>query len=76
VEEQVHSRSGEKRRWRKATLTDLAEPEMRALIDLRFKPQFFFRAPERRPADGDHSWSPQVDSVPHESVAQAIVAKF
>ena len=31
----------EKRRWRRcATLMDLAQPEMRALIDLRSKPQF------------------------------------
>jgi len=29
-----------KRRWRDATLMDLASPEMRALIDLRFKPKF------------------------------------
>ncbi len=29
-----------KRRWRDATLMDLASPEMRPLIDLRFRPQF------------------------------------
>ena len=29
-----------KRRWRDATLMDLASPEMRPLIDLRFKPQY------------------------------------
>jgi hypothetical protein len=29
-----------KRRWRDATLMDLAAPEMRPLIDLRFKPHF------------------------------------
>ena len=41
IEEDVHSRwGGEKRRWRKATLADLAEPEMRALMDLRVRPQF------------------------------------
>jgi hypothetical protein len=28
---------------------------MRALINLRFKPQFFFRTPERRPEGVDHS---------------------
>jgi hypothetical protein len=44
VEEEVQPRwGGEKRRWRRATLEDLAEPEMRALIDLRFKPQFMLR---------------------------------
>lgn len=45
VEEIAQPRwGGEKRRWRRATLSDLAEPEMRALIDLRFKPQFFATA--------------------------------
>jgi len=29
-----------KKRWRDATLMDLAAPELRALIDLRYKPQF------------------------------------
>jgi hypothetical protein len=44
VEEEVASRwGGEKRRWRRATLIDLAQPEMRALIDLRSKPQFMAR---------------------------------
>jgi hypothetical protein len=36
-----------KRRWRKATLIDLAQPEMRPLIDLRFQPQFMTRTPAR-----------------------------
>jgi hypothetical protein len=52
-----------KRRWRKATLIDLAQPEMRALIDLRFQPQFMARTSARLvdlPAGGparseDHS---------------------
>lgn len=35
---------GEKRRWRRATLADLAEPEMRPLVDLRFQRQFNSRA--------------------------------
>ena len=52
VEEQVSSRwGGEKRRWRSAQLTDLAEPEMRALIDLRFQPQFMSRASVGRERD-------------------------
>ena len=44
VEEEVKpfwSRSkpdARKRRWRNATLMDLAAPEMRTLIDLRFRP--------------------------------------
>lgn len=36
-----------KRRWRRATLIDLAQPEMRSLIDLRFQPQFMARTPLR-----------------------------
>ncbi len=46
VEEEVPafwSRSGEhkvKRRWRNATLMDLAATEMRALMDLRMRPQY------------------------------------
>jgi hypothetical protein len=36
-----------KRRWRRATLIDLAQPEMRALIDLRFQPQYLARSPVR-----------------------------
>ena len=36
-----------KRRWRRATLIDLAQPEMRSLIDLRFQPQFLARTPLR-----------------------------
>ena len=41
VEENVRSLWGkEKSRWRRATLNDLAEPEMRALIDLRSQRQF------------------------------------
>jgi hypothetical protein len=36
-----------KRRWRRATLLDLAQPEMRALIDLRFQPQFLARTGPR-----------------------------
>ncbi len=41
VEEEVKSRFGGKvkRRWRRATLMDLAQPELRALIDMRSRPQ-------------------------------------
>ena len=40
VEEEYQSHwGGEKRRWRKANLADLAEPGMRALVDLRFQRQ-------------------------------------
>jgi hypothetical protein len=33
-----------KRRWRDATLMDLAAPEMRHLIDMRFKPYLYARS--------------------------------
>jgi hypothetical protein len=36
-----------KQRWRRATLVDLAQPEMRALIDLRFQRQFLSRTSAR-----------------------------
>jgi len=43
-----------RRRWRDANVMDLAKPEMRALIDLRNKPQFMPQsypwAPEETPA--------------------------
>ena len=52
VEEEVKSLFGgdkkpTKRRWRKASLIDLAQPEMRPLIDLRFQPQFMARTAPR-----------------------------
>ncbi len=58
VEEEVRafwSRSGEhkvKRRWRDATLMDLAAPELRPLMDLRMRPQYMARhvEVERAPA--------------------------
>jgi hypothetical protein len=41
VEEEYRSKwAGEKRRWRAASLADLAEPEMRTLIDLRFQRRY------------------------------------
>jgi hypothetical protein len=41
VEEEYRSKwAGEKRRWRAASLSDLAEPEMRTLIDFRFQRRF------------------------------------
>jgi hypothetical protein len=54
VEEEVKPLLGRgeklKRRWRRATLIDLAQPEMRALIDLRFQPQYLARSPVRATA--------------------------
>src|SRR3712207_2732470 len=47
VEEEVKPMFGSadklKRRWRRAKLIDLADPELRALIDPRFQPQFMAR---------------------------------
>src|SRR3712207_1431845 len=58
-----------KRRWRDATLMDLADPQMRFLIDMRFKPHLRFQssyAPEaaiahREPheADGVEAQAPR-----------------
>ena len=45
-----------KPRWRDATLMDLAAPEMRHLIDMRFKPYLYARsgaAPEGASAPGE-----------------------
>ncbi len=45
-----------RKRWRNATLMDLAAPELRALMDLRYKPQFMaqyeYLAPEGRQRAG------------------------
>jgi hypothetical protein len=45
-----------KQRWRDATLMDLAAPEMRPLIDMRFKPYLYTHssiAPEGASAPGE-----------------------
>jgi hypothetical protein len=49
VEEEVKGRfSGKmKRRWRRATLMDLAQPELRILIDMRSHPYVSPRTPLR-----------------------------
>lgn len=52
-----------KRRWRRATLIDLAQPEMRALIDLRFQPQFMARTSPRM-ADLPSSFMSRPDELP------------
>ena len=75
VEEEVKpfwSRSkpdARKRRWRNATLMDLAAPEMRTLIDMRFRPHLRFQssfAPEtttthreQHEADGVEAQAPR-----------------
>src|SRR3712207_2914561 len=52
-----------KHRWRRATLIDLAQPEMRALIDLRFQPQFMART-SPRPVDLSPGSVPRADELP------------
>ena len=52
-----------KHRWRRATLLDLAQPEMRALIDLRFQPQFMSRT-SLRPVELPAGTVAQVDQMP------------
>ena len=51
-----------RRRCRDANVMDLAKPEMRALIDLRNKPQFMqalsSRAPEQAASDRSEEMSP------------------
>ena len=49
VEEEVKPRfsSKVKRRWRRATLMDLAQPELRILIDMRSHPYVAPRTPLR-----------------------------
>ena len=48
--------------WRDATLMDLAAPELRALIDLRYKPQFHDAARVSRARE-----RPRIKAVPNES---------
>jgi hypothetical protein len=67
VEEEVKSlwparRRAFKKRWRDARLMDLAAPELRALIDLRYKPQFMAQyeylapdAPQQQTLTSDES---------------------
>jgi hypothetical protein len=84
VEEEVKAlwplsrRSPFKKRWRDATLMDLAAPELRALIDLRYKPQFMAQyeylasdGPVRPPSPGEQNRVEAYDAPagppPHDS---------
>src|SRR4051812_41662894 len=67
IEEEVKplwSKAGAvKRRWRDATQLDLAAPEMRPLIDMRFKPHLRFLssfAPEHTSADPEQQEADRV----------------
>ena len=69
VEEEVKpfwSRSkpdARKRRWRNATLMDLAAPEMRTLIDLRFRPHLRSQTSFAPEATTAHREQHKVDGV-------------
>lgn len=68
VEEEVPAiwpmsrRTPYRKRWRPATLMDLAAPELRMLIDLRYKPQFMaqyeYLAHDTRPPRADARTAP------------------
>lgn len=69
---QLFGKRSSHRRWRDATTMDLAAPELRALIDLRQKPQFMpqsFVSPPGVPASApvpqdDASPSPVASALP------------
>lgn len=73
VEEEVRAswpasrRTPFKKRWRYATLMDLAAPELRALMDLRYKPQFMaqyeYLAPEARQPAAEARTGAQVQPI-------------
>jgi hypothetical protein len=70
VEEEYRSRWGvDKRRWRTATLADLAEPQMRTLIDLRFQRKFRpVAAPASAPVSDAALSSPSVIPFPNNAL--------
>ncbi len=63
VEEEVKPRFSKKvkRRWRRATLMDLAQPELRILIDMRAHAHYSARTPQRPVAtvSGSHPALPR-----------------
>ena len=52
-----------KRRWRDATLMDLAAPEMRTLIDMRFRPHLRFQSGFASEATTAHRDQHEADGV-------------
>ncbi len=55
-----------RRRWRDASVLDLAAPELRALVDLRFRPRYMPAAPE---AAQDWPRAPrQLEAIPAQTV--------
>ncbi|WP_230530722.1 hypothetical protein [Microvirga roseola] len=56
------------RRWRDATMMDLAAPELRALVDLRFRPRYtpsgMEPLPDREPQDRQRASRHQIEAAP------------
>ncbi len=52
-----------KRRWRDATLMDLAAPEMRPLIDMRFRPYLWSQSSFAPKATSTHREQHEADRV-------------
>ncbi len=78
VEEEVKgwslTKETRRRRWRDANMVDLAQPEMRALIDLRHRPQFMPQTyyapsdPRMIPGEADNLVSVRLYDAPPERV--------
>jgi hypothetical protein len=54
------------RRWRDANVLDLAAPELRSLVDLRFRPRYMPQAAE--PAQDSPKASRQLEAIPAPTV--------
>lgn len=81
VEEEVKSawlfsrKSPTRRRFRDATLMDLAAPELRTLIDLRHKPRldlnrYYYNPAETLPLAAEDAEGAPTPAVPHSPIAQ------
>ena len=55
------------RRWRDANVMDLAAPELRALVDLRFRPRYMPQQTVEPPQDSPRA-SRQLDAMPSQTV--------
>ncbi|MCG7392442.1 hypothetical protein MHY87_05935 [Microvirga sp. ACRRW] len=54
------------RRWRDANVLDLAAPELRSLVDLRFRPRYMPQGQE--PAQDGQKAQRQLDAVPAQTL--------
>lgn len=55
-----------RRRWRDASVLDLASPELRSLVDLRFRPRYMPQAPD--PVQDWPKASRQLEAIPASTV--------